>query len=490
MLQSTLFIALGLAGWLACGDPGSPLPNPDDELGCHVELAPSATAYRSAADFGAAEPNSLHGWEPNGSWFIRGLGPNAAAILRFTRFPASPAGVFSFGATLGDYDQSVAFVQYQNDDGRAHHAIRISNRRSDGTLRYDSASCTGNDCRVCRGRLHTATWMPNESESHNLVKVGELAEPLQGAQNVRLLGNYAYVANGFGIRIVDVQDPSHPVTVGTWNAGGSVNDLRLVQAASRVFALVPFTPSRIVDVTDPAHAFTVSEIPESAYGVGIETRGKRSYAWWGERNGACPLYDVTDPLRPQLLSRFQTAASAVDAITVKDGVAYLNAWDGGLYRVDYANPAAPVVTGQWQSTISRSHASALTVAGGRKVVLHGDEGLGARLAIVDAEPASPTYMQEIGSYQTRSETSISNVTAIGDRAYVAYYHDGVRVLDLADPTAPKLLGYFNTWDTDDIATGQWLFESARGIDVDPARRLIFVADTQRGLIILQDQTPL
>jgi hypothetical protein len=98
-------------------------------------------------------------------------------------------------------------------------------------------------------------------------------------------------------------------------------------------------------------------------------------------------------------------------------------------------------------------------------------------------------MQAIGQYQTRPETSISGIVAIGDRAYIAYYHDGVRVLDLADPTAPKLLGYFNTWDPSDISTGSWLFESARGIDVDPSQRLIYVADTQRGLIILRDQTP-
>ncbi len=488
MYQRTLLVTLGLAGWIACGEPSETV-NPDDELGCNTVPATGAAPYQVATDFGVAEPLSLQGWEPNDVWFIGGLG--ATSILRFTRYPASPAGVFSFGTALGEYDQSVAFVHgsYQRNDVANHYALRISNRRSDGSLRYDRADCDGNQCRVCRGRLHPARWLPNESESLNLVHVGELAEPWLGANNVHVLGNYAYLANGVGLRIIDVRDPSHPTVVGTWNAGGTINDFRVLQVGAKIYALVAYTPSRIVDVTDPAHPVTVGELPESTYGVGLETRGDKFYAYWGERSGACPVYDVTDPLHPQLLSRFQTTGSGVDAITFNDGNAYLNAWDGGLYRVDYNDLRAPKVTGQWASPIGYSHASAPTTAGGRKLVLHGDEGPGAQLTVVDADPSSRTYMQAIGQYQTRPETSISGIVAIGDRAYIAYYHDGVRVLDLADPTAPKLLGYFNTWDPSDISTGSWLFESARGIDVDPSQRLIYVADTQRGLIILRDQTP-
>ena len=79
--------------------------------------------------------------------------------------------------------------------------------------------------------------------------------------------------------------------------------------------------------------------------------------------------------------------------------------------------------------------------------------------------------------------------AIGDRAYITYYHDGVRILDLAEPTQPKLLGYYNTWSPDEAVIGNSLFESAIGIDVDPVTRRLYVANVQRGLLIFQDQTP-
>jgi hypothetical protein len=62
------------------------------------------------------------------------------------------------------------------------------------------------------------------------------------------------------------------------------------------------------------------------------------------------------------------------------------------------------------------------------------------------------------------------------------------VLDMADPAHPKQLGYFNTWDPQGARSSSRFFEGAVGIDVDPVRKLIFVADSPRGLLILRDQT--
>ncbi|MGE3545727.1 MAG: hypothetical protein AB7L28_17450, partial [Kofleriaceae bacterium] len=78
--------------------------------------------------------------------------------------------------------------------------------------------------------------------------------------------------------------------------------------------------------------------------------------------------------------------------------------------------------------------------------------------------------------------------AFGNRAYVSYYQDGVRVFDLSDPTKPALIGYYNSWDPQSDAVSNDFFEGAVGIDVDFARDLIFVADAPRGLIILRDET--
>ena len=97
-------------------------------------------------------------------------------------------------------------------------------------------------------------------------------------------------------------------------------------------------------------------------------------------------------------------------------------------------------------------------------------------------------MVPVASWQTRPWISIHNIMAFGTKAYFTHYQDGVRVLDLSDPTNPRQLGYYNTWDPQaDYATSAF-YEGAVGLDVDLARKLVFVADSPRGLLILRDDT--
>jgi hypothetical protein len=188
------------------------------------------------------------------------------------------------------------------------------------------------------------------------------------------------------------------------------------------------------------------------------------------------------------LGAYNANASYVHDLFVADGIAYLNAWEKGFFVVDYANPAAPVLLGHWTSPEHTSHSSWVTTVGGRRLAVHGEESYGAHLSVLDVDPASPRFMRELGTYQTREYVSIHNVTAFGTKAYITYYQDGVRILDLANPAAPALLGYFNTWDPESLESPSGFYSGAIGIDVDLTRRLLFVADTARGLLILRDDT--
>jgi hypothetical protein len=122
--------------------------------------------------------------------------------------------------------------------------------------------------------------------------------------------------------------------------------------------------------------------------------------------------------------------------------------------------------------------------GGRRVALHGDEQYGARLHLVDVTEGSPTFATSLGTWMTRPEVSIHNVMALGSLGIIAYYHDGIRVVDLSDPTRPRQVAWFNTW-RGPTQGGESFFEAAVGVDVDPVTRRVYVADSVRGLIILQ-----
>ena len=122
----------------------------------------------------------------------------------------------------------------------------------------------------------------------------------------------------------------------------------------------------------------------------------------------------------------------------------------------------------------------MTEAGGRRVSVHGDEDFGAHVRMVDLDG-----LDEIGSYQTRPSVSVHNILAEEETAYVAYYQDGLRVLDLSDPTEPVEIAHYQTWPGPESGYGLSFYEGAIGIDLDSEKDLLFLADTHRGLIILR-----
>jgi hypothetical protein len=136
-----------------------------------------------------------------------------------------------------------------------------------------------------------------------------------------------------------------------------------------------------------------------------------------------------------------------------------------------------------------TRASCGPYAGARSLLKHGEESYGAHLHVVDVDPASPAFMQPFAEWQTRPWISIHNIMVFGTKAYMTYYQDGVRVLDVSDPAHPAQIGYYNTWDPDAATATGAFFEGAVGLDVDARRKLVFVADSPRGLLIRRDTTP-
>jgi hypothetical protein len=486
----------------ACGDDVPVTPDASVDAapaafvpGCVVEQAPTTAGFTTAAELGPMASGTLAGWDPEGRWFYTGAHVGDVSSVRLARRGDRIVidGNVQMLATL-DADALFRHVESPFQGSQFSESLRISDRQPDGTLWAKRAFCEGQSCQVCTARLERAAYNAGEGVSHNLTLLGEL----RGADwddgytfNVRVLGTLAYVIRTDGLKIIDTADPAHPVEVGHWRRSGNgySNDVKLVDTGAKRYAVIADSPVDVVDVTDPTSPTLAAEIQEDAHTVFVEERDGHRYAYFGNYNGKAPVYDITDPAAPVRLVRYDFGASLLHDLMIDHGVAYLNAWERGFVVVDFTTPTAPVVLGDWPQTPTRtSHSSWATTAGGRKIALHGEEAYGAHLDIVDVDPASPAFMQSIGTYKTRDHVSIHNVMARGDRAYFTYYQDGVRVLDLADPTAPVLLGYYNTWDPQGPDSTSDFFEGAVGLDLDPARDLIFVADSPRGLLILRDET--
>ncbi len=254
----------------------------------------------------------------------------------------------------------------------------------------------------------------------------------------------------------------------------------------------------VIDVTDPAAPAEVAQFPDTGFDMvhTLAIEGDRAYLA-DLVLGGLSVYDIADPAAPTLLGTYVDPGTGLEPgsiaflhdLQVVDGLAYLCYWGAGVVAVDTtALPGGPVaLVGRFADYPRRtSHSAWATEAGGRRIVLHGDEDLGAHLRILDGDRDGEGFLGLVAEYQTRPEVSIHNVMAQGDVGVLAYYQDGVRLLDLADPTAPTLLGHFATWPGPAApGYGDMFFEGTVGVDVDPDRGLILVADSHRGLLVLQ-----
>ena len=328
-------------------------------------------------------------------------------------------------------------------------------------------------------------FMPRDTDASGLSLVGEL-NGFSGL-NVAVDGDYAFIAGNHGLRVIDVSNPPVPVQVGSID--GRWNDVKLVRSSNKLVAyLSPVEDERtaIIDVTDPTNPIAVGTVPQYSHSVFVAP-GPRLYLATYE--DTIPVYDITNPTIPVRLGAIPVPGTGPDAgihdIHVADNRVYAMKTTDGLVALD-TTPGLMNPTTIGTHTTSYSHAGWEGTLGGKRVFLHGDEGMtqaegGAFLRVLDADPASASPMGELARYQSRPEVGIHNIVIVGERAYISYYQDGIRVIDLADPTMPTEVAHFNTWD-DATAPGS-AFEGAVGLTV--VDDLVYVADYDRGLLILR-----
>lgn len=492
------------------GAPGAdardePPPPPDHLTGAE---------YDAPSDFDriGCEPGTLSGLDPVGVWHHDtdgdfGVWNDAYGIEeRQGGYSAWLGTERTRDVRLDDDDLFVRTV-YQTASGhlvvRAFDACR---RDDDGSLWGRYAQCStryveyfGFPCLTGTFRGVRVERLPGEAEGEGISLLGEFAgspsDPWETgiAVNVRVEDGLAYVVrHSDGLRIVDVDDPTQPRDVGRYYSGG-YNDVKLVRGpGGRRYALCSSDYLGIdsIDVTDPAQPSLAATLPDLGYSWSVHTLftvGVLVYFVDGE-TGGLEVWDYSDPAAPARLGGYVhpdvgAVGGSIHDLYVADGRAYLSYWNIGFVVVDVTDPAVITQVGQFDDYERRtSHSSWVTEVDGCKVAVHGDEDFGAHLRTIGVDEDCPdTFMKQIGELTLRPEVSVHNLMGQGTLAYASWYQDGIRVIDVADPAAPRLVAWFNTWQG---GPGKSFFEGAIGIDVDAATGRIYVADEPRGLLIL------
>jgi len=359
-------------------------------------------------------------------------------------------------------------------------------------------------------RAERMSWRQDEPESSGGLQLLSESRVLRGRPaDVYVTKGHAYVVSlnaleaygpGGGLTVFDVSDPRNPVLRTSFN----LNDWNIYRGAywngvwAKGDALYVASGEQgvlVFDISTPGNPVFQRAVPggeADAHTVFVE--GDRLYAMSPDA-GATFLFDISDPLRPQLLSRY--ALPAPEPVPGQGGTAtgyphdafayqgrlYVSHMSGGYGVVDVSTPEAPQYLGRYAYPYAVSHASAVGTFNGRTVAFEGGETLGAHLRVLDV--TDPAHIVKIGEHKLRAVTSIHNMLLVGTKLYVPWYHEGVRVFDVSEPSQPRQVAHFNTYRETDPDRLDRMYEGAIGIRV-PGDGYVYVIDTARGLLVFNE----
>lgn len=317
------------------------------------------------------------------------------------------------------------------------------------------------------------------------------------------------------------------------------------------------TGTSIVNVTNPSAPYEVGFIP----GLTSWWREMKQYRTWlyvstEAVGGGIQIIRMTDPEHPVLANTYTTAFNREHTVTVDTTRALLilngtratntmtgmhvmsladpeNPVDLASYTKDYvhdswvrgtrlhafcissntvrifdlSNPSAPVEQSSWSYLNAKSH-SGETSKDGRYLYVC-DEVNYSTMKVFD--------LQDLQAHPLLYETTVNplsivhNVHVKQDTAFVAWYTEGVRLFDIADPTLPAQFGWYDTypsysggfhgvWEVacgfpsgtfiaSDIESGLWVFRAVRNYGIVKVRARDTGGSPLTGVDVVHVETP-
>lgn len=290
-----------------------------------------------------------------------------------------------------------------------------------------------------------------------------------------------------GLALVDVTDPERPRDLGFFSTGPwipgrtprGVHEMYMFQAGDRAYALlaVPFSEAltekgdfRIVDVTDPTRPFEVAD-------------------WNGRRDGGF----VPGPGQ----SFFVHSVWAR-----QDDLALLSYWDLGAVLLDISRPERPRFVGRTVYPAGEEGDTHSAIpARGRQLVITTDEDFNprdgdwgfARIWSV-ADEANPRLLANFATAnalnppQRAGFYAVHNPFVRGHTLFLSWYSDGVRIVDISQPSAPREIASYVPAGVPD-RLNFWLPGQAFPFvwGVYPTGTLVLASDINYGLYVLRLQ---
>ncbi len=304
---------------------------------------------------------------------------------------------------------------------------------------------------------------------------------------------YAVIGHETGTAIYNITDPSSPYRVGFIPGGLSLwREMKQYRTWIYVSTEAP-SGLQIVNMANPDQpvlATTYNLTFNQAHTVTIDTARALLFANGTRLDSANPndrgmrILSLANPQNPVEVGFYNPdPANFADDWYVHDSHVvgtrvYLSCIFGGFVRVlETADPAAPQEIASWTYPGAFTH-NAWTTGDGRHLFVT-DEVRGEPLKVFDISNLSSPLL--VGAVTSNPDAIVHNVHVKGDTAFASNYSEGVRLLDVTDPTTPAEFGYYDTFPGKPTSVFDGCWEVAPYFPSG----VIIASDRQTGLYVLR-----
>ncbi len=186
-------------------------------------------------------------------------------------------------------------------------------------------------------------WVVDVSNHRTPTEIGFAEKRGQFPVSIVLEGNHAFMTDHTGLQILDVTDPTNPLTVGIFETPGFAFD---VAVSSQVAYVADYGDSGglwVVDVSDPSSPVGVEHLDTGSRTRRVVAADEMIYV--GDDNLGLLVIDVSNPTTPRVRSRTPLVGLRVEDLAVVNGMAYVAQYRDAVQIIEVSDPDLPLVVG-------------------------------------------------------------------------------------------------------------------------------------------------
>ena len=297
---------------------------------------------------------------------------------------------------------------------------------------------------------------------------------------------YAIIGSTYGTHFFDVTTPENSHEVGF--VMGRVVGPEIIHRdyhdyEGYLYAVSDEGPSslQIIDISNLPDSLNViydsSDLFERSHNIFIDSASARLYTTNGD------IYSLDNPVDPKFV--YNTPLLNCHDIYVQNDTAYINDGDQGFKVVDFSQTSIEnqnhELLGSLLSYPEQGYNHSGWISSDGNFYVMADETSGMRMKMLDISNFSNIEVIALFGSGVDVNSIPHNQVISGNYLYTAYYHDGLYVHDISNPSTPTLMAYYDTFEPNhhDSYMGAW------GVYPFLPSGNILVSDMQTGLYVFK-----